>query len=152
MRQSLGALALIRKEAEEGTLWLARWNRHWRAYSFVGGHKRPDETFRECVIREVGEELGLREESDRTVAPQPLAHLDYTAWSESAQAETAYTMELFDVELTSDTARRAVDADSACRWLTEAEVRARRCADGQPVSRTMGELLTRAGAVRQSTG
>jgi len=59
MRESLGALALIRKEAEEGTLWLGRWNRHWRSYSLVGGHKHPQETFGECIIREVGEELGL---------------------------------------------------------------------------------------------
>lgn len=145
MRQSIAAVALIRKSEERATLWLARWNRKWRCYSFVGGHKEPEETFRECVLREVGEELGLHENGDFTVAPQPVAHLEYAAWSESAQAETAYTIELFDADLTSDAARRRVNADAECRWLTEAEVRARQCSDGRPVSETMERLLDAGG-------
>ena len=152
MRQSVAALALIRSRKEGHTLWLARWNRHWQSYSFVGGHEHPEESFRECVVREVGEELGLSEGTGFAVASQPQAHLEYTAWSESAQAETAYVIEIFDVELLGTAARDAVDADPQNRWVTEAEIRSQRSADGEPISATMERLLSMAGLLPECQG
>ena len=61
MRQSIAAFAVIRRDERGQTLWLAQWNPKWGAYHFVGGHKRPEETFRECLVREIGEELHLCE-------------------------------------------------------------------------------------------
>lgn len=144
MRESIAAVALIRREQDGQRYWLAQWNRHWQRYHFVGGHKRPEESFRECVVREVSEELGLRDSTDFRAAAEPLARVEYTAWSESAAQETHYTMELFDVELAGDTAWQTVDGDSRNRWLTETEIRAQRCADGQPASESMVRLLTTA--------
>ena len=39
------------------------------------------------------------------VAAEPLAHLEYVAFSQGAGAETAYTIELFEVELLGDAAQ-----------------------------------------------
>lgn len=144
MRQSIASLALIRRGRGLETRWLAQWNAKWRCFHFVGGHKHDDESFRQCVIRELTEELQIAEASGFAVAQQPLARLDYTAWSDSAGQQTHYVMELFDVELIGEVARRQVDADPRNRWLTEAEIRSGRCADGQPVSETMGRILNQA--------
>ncbi len=144
MRQSNASIALIRRGQGLETRWLAQWNRSWRCYNFVGGHKHDDESFRQCVIREVNEELEIAEGSDFAVAEHPLARLDYTAWSDGAGQETHYVMELFDVRLIGEAARRQVDADPRNRWLTEAEIRSCRCTDGQPVSETMGRILNQA--------
>lgn len=140
MRTSIAAVALIRREEGGQTLWLAQWNRKWGAYHLIGGHKKPDESFRECAIREVTEELHLEEGRDFSVADEPLAHLEFTALSESARVETAYMMELFPVELIG-AARRKVDADPENRWLTAAEVEARQAADARPISKTMAFVL-----------
>ena len=139
-RRSEAAVALIRRESDGQTLWLAQWNRKWQAYHFVAGHRRPDETFRECLVRELGEELGLRADVDCTAAAEPLARVEYSAWSESARAETQYTMELFAVELTS-AARASADEDPRNRWLSGPEIASQRCQDGRPVSATMQRLL-----------
>lgn len=144
MRTSVAAVALIRRECEGRTLWLAQWNPHWHHYHFVGGHRLAGESFRRCLIREVAEELGLCEGADY-VAVGPVAHLQYTAWSRSAKAETAYTIELFEVRLAGEAARRKVDANPSNRWLAEAEMSNRRCEDGQQVSETMALLLRKAG-------
>src|SRR5437773_919158 len=80
MRTSVASIALIQKREQGQTQWLVQWNRNWRCYNFVGGHKHPDEDFRECLLREVKEELGLDEGSDYAVADGPRAHLEYTAW------------------------------------------------------------------------
>jgi 8-oxo-dGTP pyrophosphatase MutT (NUDIX family) len=145
MRRSEAAVALIRRGRDGRTLWLARWNPRWRAYHLVAGHRHPGETFRDCLVREILEELGLREGADYAVAVGPPRRLEYTAWSDSARAETRYTMELFDVELADEQARQRVDADSRNRWLSEDEIRSRRCLDGEAVSATMGLLLSKVG-------
>jgi 8-oxo-dGTP pyrophosphatase MutT (NUDIX family) len=136
----VGGVALIRKEHDGETLWLAQWNPKWRSYHFVSGHKLPHESFRECVAREVTEELGLREKSDFLVADEPSARVAFTAQSASAGVETAYTFELFDVQLTGS-AQQQVDANPLNRWLSENEVRSHACRDGRPISTTMAQLL-----------
>jgi len=143
MRRSIAALAQICKKEDGQLRWLAQWNPNWKAFSFVGGHKRAEESFRECMVREIGEELGLVEGTDFVMAGTPAAHLEYNAWSHGAREETAYTMELFDVQL-EPSARAAIEANSANRWLSEDEIRTGRSADGRPVSETVSLILTKA--------
>src|SRR5205809_5963914 len=99
MRRSEGALALIRRAGQGRTENLVGWNEKWQGYNFVGGHRRPEESFLACLEREVAEELNLRRGEDYRVDPGPPRRLEYTAYSESARAETAYVMELFGIEL-----------------------------------------------------
>jgi 8-oxo-dGTP pyrophosphatase MutT (NUDIX family) len=142
MRSSIAAAALIRREHNGQVLLLARWSRSWQRFHLVGGHKRADESFRECLTREIGEELGLAEGADYEMATEPMVHLEFTAWSEGAKEETAYTTELFEVDLRGP-ARAKVDAEPAVRWLSEAEIRAGHCADGRPISQTMQLILAK---------
>ena len=143
MRRSVAAAALIRQEQGDEVLWLARWSGSWHRYHLVGGHKRPEESFRECLVREIGEELGLEEHRDFTMAAEPVTHLEFVAWSEGAQEETAYTTELFEVQLHDGPTRAKVDAKPENRWLSEAEIRRGQSADGKPVSDTMKLLLSK---------
>jgi 8-oxo-dGTP pyrophosphatase MutT (NUDIX family) len=144
MRESLASIAVIRRQQDGQTLWLAQWNPKWKRYHFVGGHRHADESFRQCVIREVQEELEIAEGAEFLVGERTLSHLDYIAWSEGAGQQTHYVMELFEVQFTSDEARRKVEADRHNRWLTETEIRKSRCRDGQPVSATMALLIGKA--------
>jgi 8-oxo-dGTP pyrophosphatase MutT (NUDIX family) len=142
MRTSVAAFALFRRAAASRHVeYLAQWNEAWHAFHFVGGHKRDDESFRDCCVREVAEELGLVEGRDFRLAPERRCHLRYIHRSESARADTAYTVELFDAELLSP----AVEADPNNRWLTESDIRAGRCRDGRAVSPTMLRILSLAG-------
>jgi 8-oxo-dGTP pyrophosphatase MutT (NUDIX family) len=139
MRRSEGAWALIQRGDRGSTRILTRWNSRWQALHLVGGHRRPGESFRACLLREVGEELGLATE-DFTAADQPLARLEYTAWSEGAREETEYLLEIFVVELT----RAAVDhvsANPANAWLSTEEAYAGLATDGRRVSPTLPRAL-----------
>lgn len=145
MRQSIAAIALIRREAGSQTLWLAQWNESWKSFSFVGGHKHNDESFRECLIREIAEELGLHEGQEVLVASAPLEHLEYTDVSRRAGEQTEYVIELFDVALTGSGALRAIDANPANRWLSEPEIMAEACLDSRPISPTPKRFLNQLG-------
>lgn len=152
MRQSVAAFAMIRRQERGQDLWLAQWNPHWQCYNFVGGHKRDGESFRQCVTREVAEELQLVEGHDFIVAQEPTAHLEYSDWSESARKDTAYTVEFFVVQLSGQAALDLIASNTANRWLTTSEIEKGTTRDGQPVSRTMGRLLHGIGAFTGNTG
>ena len=155
MRSSVAAIALIQREAGGQTQWLARWNSSGNAFSFVGGHKAEHETFRDCLIREIAEELGLVPDADFLIAEKAHSHLEYIAWSDGARAQTAYTMELYPVDLTGDFSHEKIDNDPANRWLEPSEIQSSRTKDGKAVSGTMALLLEMAGLLekkRPSTG
>lgn len=141
MRKSFAAIALIRREHDDHTEWLAQWNKSWDVYSFVGGHKRADESFRECLLREIQEELGLAGQSHVLVGSAPVKHLEFEEVSRRTGAETAYTVELFEVSLVDDAAEEAIAANRANRWLTEDEIMAGHTSDGWPVSPTLRQWL-----------
>ena len=142
MRRSRAALAAVCRPGPGGrTQWLAQWNSHWQRFHFVGGHKRHNETFRQCLLREVADELGLAKGTDFTADEKPLGHLEYTAMSERFKADTKYEMELFRVRLLAANAVTRLHGDPLNRWLNTEEIRAGHTDDEQPISETMGQLL-----------
>jgi 8-oxo-dGTP pyrophosphatase MutT (NUDIX family) len=140
MRQSEAAVALIRLVRDGQTHWLAQWNDKWGAFHFVSGHRRPDETFRECLVREIAEELHLSDGTDYQVSAERPTHLEFVDFSQSTQTQTRYIMELFSVELNPG-AHPRVESNPANCWLNAAEIEAGQTRDGQPVSATMKRLL-----------
>jgi 8-oxo-dGTP pyrophosphatase MutT (NUDIX family) len=142
MRTSIAAVAIIRRASAAGEQWLAQWNSGWEAFSWIGGHKRENETFFECLIREIVEELQLQPGEHFTAAAEPLVHAQYTAWSERARVETSYSLQLFAVQLTA-AAEQLADRSPQNRWLTRAEIESQRTLDGKRVSPTMQALLTK---------
>jgi 8-oxo-dGTP pyrophosphatase MutT (NUDIX family) len=143
-RQSVAAFAVIRRSISDDVQWLAQWNAKWRALAIVGGHKRPNESFRECAIREVAEELGIVAGVDFWVQESPLAHLQYVAWSRSANEDTSYCVELFDTTLLTEAALRKVNSNPLNAWLTIREIAALKTDQGRSISETIQLLLSKA--------
>lgn len=141
-RRSVAAVALIRRRQGAQTLYLAQWNPNWRALHLIAGHKHPDEAFRGCLIREIGEELGLTEATEFIASDRPLARLEFDAQSASVGQMTSYTMDVFEVEVIGDSALAKVEANPENRWVTEAEIGAGGCEDGTRISPTTRRILT----------
>lgn len=140
-RLSRSSVALISRRHDGEMRWLTRWNRPWSSLAFVGGHKEGAETYQQCILREIQEELGLVDGLDFTLVAEPRAVLEFDAFSERAQVETGYVMTLYDVLLLDTPETAALDRDPDVRWVTEAEIRARRNAEGLPISPTLARIL-----------
>lgn len=140
MRQSTAAFAVITRDNNGVREWLAQWNRAWNAYNLVGGHRHEDESYRECLIREIEEELGFELSTDYEIVGVTSLPVEYTAWSERAKEDTQYHMELFPVILTPDALVR-VENNPDNRWLTWKEIESDRTNDGRPVSPTLMRLV-----------
>lgn len=141
-RRSAAGLALISSERAGVRRWLARWNVAWNRFSLVGGHKRAPESFRECVSREVQEELGLKAESDFVLASNPMCRLEFNDWSERAQERTSYIWQVFAVKLVTAAAQRAVDSQPKTAWLTEQEIRDHKTRHGKHISERIALVLS----------
>ena len=139
LRRSEGGIALIHRTLAGKREWLAQWNDNWKAFFFIGGHREGTETFRECVVREIEEELGLTA-ADCPVAASPAHQLEYRAISRGADELTAYTMELFDARPTVDSSDK-ITRNLMNKWLNEDEIRRLEAHDGRPVSVSTGLLL-----------
>lgn len=148
LRGSEGGIAFIRGTGKHGQpAWLAQWNEGWEGFALIGGQREGDETFRECVAREVTEELEIPDGEAPGFGVGAEIPLDYVAWSRRAGEYTAYTMRAFAVTLSPERLA-AVNAGSAklrLHWLTADEVRRHEATDGRRVSETVEVLLTLAG-------
>ena len=100
MRKSIGAMALIEKSHYGEVLWLTQWNGHWNRYNLIAGHCEKDEAFRDCIKRELEEELGITQNQFRVV-DKPLERLKYTGYSESHGEDTEYTLEVYETRILS---------------------------------------------------
>jgi len=145
LRRSEGGIALIERIVGGSTEWLAQWNEKWQAFFFVGGHREPSESFRDCVAREIADELGLAD-SQFTVAAEPAHHLEYRAQSRSSGTLTEYVMELFPAHLAPGSAERIAN-DPVNTWLGAEEILRLEAHDGRPISTTMRLLLMMTGRI-----
>lgn len=148
MPSSTVAIALIRREGQGHTQWLARWSRDSNAFNFVGGLKGEKESFRECVICEVIAGLGLEPEADFVVDDAPQSQLEYLGLIDGTYGGTTCKLELYPVELVGDFSHEKIESDAANRWLIEAEIQTGITKDGKPISGTMNLLLRLAGLLQ----
>lgn len=143
VRQSRGSLVLFERRTAAGRELLARWNTGWGGYFFVGGHQHPNESSRQCLIREIAEELSLEVDKDFSLEDQPVLQLRYTAASASAGVDTAYRLDVFRGLILSGEAYEQIEAAPETRWLTIGEVETRRANNGGVVTPTMQTVVRR---------
>lgn len=135
-RLSHGSLALITILDGKQHLWLGQWNDSWEAINFVGGHREHGESYRDCLIREITEELGLLLTRDFRVPAEPTKAIEYTAVSKRTDEWTRYHLMLYSVALTAGVSER-LSEDPRNHWLTEQHVDVLETDSGMPVSPTM---------------
>lgn len=125
-RQFVGAIALIRRDTDEGSRWLAQWNDGRQRLQFIEAHKLEGESFRDSLVREIAWASGLRTGKDYIASSVPRAHLEV----ETEPARTIFVVEFYLVELMGRSAASTLDADNRNCWLSPDEILAGRTADG----------------------
>lgn len=124
------AFALFRSACGD---WLVQWNRHWQAYNLIGGRVESGESFFDCAMREVCEELGLALD-DFTLSPDPIAKIDFRGLSSDGAVEATYCMQLFAARAAEPQALETLASLASNRWLTLAEIYAGLTSEGKRIS------------------
>ncbi|WP_339743732.1 NUDIX domain-containing protein [uncultured Rubinisphaera sp.] len=143
MRESIGAIVFYERRTARGQEYLAQWNAGWKAFHFVGGHQRAEETSLNCAIRESNEELELAADQFQ-IDPIPIGRLKYQSFSQRAQMETAYQTTLFSGHLPQKS-QQLIERNSQNVWVTPTEIQQGRTKTGQAISPTSALLLQKTG-------
>ena len=143
LRRAEAAFAMFtRRNSRNEREMLAQWNLPWQRYSLIGGRREVGESFRECCVREIEEELGLRSGVDFQVAAESLGpRCEYRAYSLRQSVETYYVFEVFIATIESASSLALVARDERNRWLTDHEVRLGATEDGFAIAEQTGRIL-----------
>ena len=139
------SFALFTRNGENGVEYLAQWNSRWQRYNFVGGKQEQQETPRECVLREVEEELQLDFESDFHVSESAICKLRFTEISERTGKATDYHFAMFQAHFTGQEVAGTISDRSENRWLTVTEIVSQATDDGRAISRVMTMTIRKLG-------
>jgi hypothetical protein len=142
------AIALIRKPADHGTVWLARWNPRAEHYDFIMAEPLEHESFRECIDREVGWVLGLDRQRDYLVANMARLNLEFDARLPGHPVETCVNVAFYVVDLYRQPAWQRVDADRQNCWLSAKEICSGRTERGQLVNPALAFLIQRSQVIQ----
>ena len=142
-RHSYGSVAMITILDGRQHLWLGQWNDSWQAINFVGGHREHGESYRDCLIREITEELGLLLTRDFRIPAEPARAIEYTAVSRRTDEWTRYHLSLYSVALSAGVSDR-LSLNPRNHWLTEQQIDAMVTDTGIPISRTMKRVFDEA--------
>jgi hypothetical protein len=141
MQHFIRSIALIRKPSAHRTSWLARWQNHSRCYDFIMAEPLEEESFRECIDREVGWVLKLERERDYLVANMAQINLDFCDALPGDAHETHIVVAFYVVDLYRKSAWKLVDADGENCWLSAEEIYTGFAQDQRPIEPNLRFLI-----------
>lgn len=138
----VGSIAMIRRFEGEEILWLARWSSACQRLRLVRAPRLEQESWRECLDREISWTLQLRRGRDYIISRVPRLHFD-TLLEDPYNCR--YIAEFYVVDLYGKRGRERACQDEVNCWLTADQLLAGEAPDGRLVDEVDVELLNRSG-------
>ena len=145
MNHFTGSIALIRHPEHLENRWLAHWDGRRKHYDFVTAERLDDESFRECLDREIAWVLDIRRDKDYVISSQARLHLDIPVDLETEA--TFFVVEFYIADLYGKSGRASVELNKQLRWLSSDEVLSGQTSEGVPVNPSLVELLNKADVI-----
>ncbi len=117
MQKYVRSLALIARVNEQHSLWLCQWCDQRACDDFVSGERRADESFRDCIDREVAKSLGLQWR-DFLVANMAQLNMEFAAVLPGEQHPYHVAVAFYIVHLYHAASRQRVASLPNTKWLT----------------------------------
>lgn len=138
----IGSIGLIRDQRVDGTLWLVRKPDNRQHYSLIQAERVDDESWRDCLDREIAWLLEL--ESGRDYLISSVARLRYDTEVEERNQIVRYVVEFYIVDLYGSRGKQALDDDPSCRWVRTDELTSGSFDEGK-LSPSQTTLINRSG-------
>lgn len=139
----VGSIGLIRDQREDGTRWLVHKPENREHYSLIQAERLGDESWRDCLDREITWLLELVSGRDYIISS--VARLRFDTELAERGGSVRYVVEFYVVDLYGSRGKQALDNDAACRWVRTAELTQGTLEDGKTVNPIHAVLLSRSG-------
>ncbi len=141
------SVALIPESAESSSKWFCLWDNNRSCFDFIKAERDLDESYRDCIHREVLASLSLTKR-DVLVSDMAQLNLEFVDKLPESTANSHIAVSFYVVHLYSHAARQAAAGIVEGRWLTGTELLQGQTTDGWRVSPTLSYLLRRADVIQ----
>ena len=136
----VGSIGMIRHPDFPEQKWLGSWNPSAGQFSFVFAEKIGNDTFRECLDREIGWLLPLRRGRDYLISSMARIHLETELITRPGSSD-AFVVELFVVDLYGKQSLASINQADELSWLTVSELIQGKTNEDLPIAPTLVQLL-----------
>gem|GEM_PF-1342302 len=138
------SIAMIRHNEQPEMQWLAYWHDQQQHFCFVTAERLENESWRECLDRELAWQLNVRRGQDYLISSMARMHMEETVFDAATKSDIETTVELYVVDPYGRRGRAAFAAAKDVRWLNNHELRNGRTDDGRAIDAWLVNLLKRA--------
>ncbi len=151
MNSFVGSIALIRHPEQLERQWLAHWDRSAEQYEFVTAERLEQESWRECLDREIAWSLNLRRGKDYIMSSAARLHFEAQLPVPGNEEETVFVVEFYVTDLYGGAALGVLDRNPDTCWLSGHELLSGVTAEGKSVAPILVMLLTKADIIKRHT-
>lgn len=146
MPDFVGSIALIRRVEDGKTKWLVRHHACSDTYKLVQADRLEEESFRECIDREISWSLSLERNRDYIISSVPRLHLEVQNRAPGEETGDILIVEFYVVDLYG---RKAIEklADESNHWVTGAELNLGVTGNGRAIDPLQQKLLAKADVI-----
>ncbi|MCG6154858.1 hypothetical protein [Rubinisphaera margarita] len=138
-----GSVALVRHPEEDEKRWLTLWNERRGQHEMIAANRLEQESFRECLDREIAWQLDLRRGKDYIISSMARLHIEQELELPGDSVAQPYIIEFFVTDPYGKTANAALEEQSNTRWLKATEILDGKTETGEPVDPRLVYLLDR---------
>lgn len=142
--QNHTSVALIRHPEGKERKWLVKWVSASGWWTFVTAERIGNESWRECLDRELAWVFPLRRGKDYLISSMARLHLEEIVCDSQTGEDLHVAFEFFVVDPYGRDARKTFDTLEGTRWVTTAELLGGNASDGTAIDPQLTELLLKA--------
>lgn len=143
MPDFVGSIALIRRFENEQTRWLVQHHECSNICRLIQAERLEEESFRECIDREVSWALSLERNKDYIISSVPRLHLEVQLRAPGKEEGDKIVVEFYVVDLYGRKAAGKLDQENLY-WVTGAELKLGVTGDGRAIDPLQQKLLAKA--------
>ncbi|MCR9199457.1 MAG: hypothetical protein NXI04_12490 [Planctomycetaceae bacterium] len=137
------SIALIRHPDRPEQEWLGVFDERRQCYAFVTAERLNQESWRECLDRELSWALDLRRGKDYLISHMARLHFDESCFDPHSGDEVETALEFYVVDPYGRRGRAAFEQLDGVRWLTNEELRQAVTSDRVDIDPWLADILRR---------
>lgn len=116
-KKFVGSYGMIRHPEEGEAKWLAKWDQQTERYNFVAAPRQEGETYWECINRDLGPALSLKQGKDYIISRVARLHVHLPIKLCGETRETFYVAEFFVGDLYGKKSKESIEANNDVAWI-----------------------------------
>ena len=140
----IGSIGIIRRFVDENEQWLMIRDDFENTYRLIQADREENETFRDCLHKNLETELGLNPKKDYIISGLSMAHHQAPIEWPGEERPQWVIVQFFPIQLYGQSARDKITQHSTAEWISLADIAIDKSPNGYQFDLKQRELINRA--------